>query len=128
VHQASADSAADLHLNGKVEPAQTTTLDEFYATTTLDSPTLQDDLEDWLTDYNHHRVHGSLGRIPMQRWVEKSELAPLWEEIAATVDRNKEANYVDVLWFKRHRKQASKKVKPCVQISQRGALVQARRR
>jgi transposase InsO family protein len=31
------------HLNGKVERAQKTTLDEFCATTTLGSPTLQDD-------------------------------------------------------------------------------------
>jgi transposase InsO family protein len=36
-------------LNGKVERAQKTVLDEFYATTSLASATLADDLEDWLT-------------------------------------------------------------------------------
>jgi transposase InsO family protein len=97
------------HLNGKVERAQKTTLDEFYATTTLASPSLQEDLGEWLTDYNYRRVHGSLGMTPMQRFSEKAEAILLWEEIAATFDRAQEANYVDLLWLKRHRQQASKK-------------------
>jgi transposase InsO family protein len=97
------------HLNGKVERAQKTVLDEFYATTTLDSSTLHEDLGEWLTDYNYRRVHGSLGMTPMQRFSEKAAQVPLTEEIAATFDRNTEANYVDVLWLKRHRQQADKK-------------------
>jgi hypothetical protein len=64
---------------------------------------------EWLTDDNYRRVHGSLGMTPMQRFSEKAEAVPLWEEIAATFDRKKEANYVDMLWFKRHCQRASKK-------------------
>ena len=92
-----------------MERAQKTVLDEFYATTTLDSPTLRDDLGEWLTDYNYRRVHGSLGMTPMQRFSQTAEQVPFWEDIAATFDRTKEANYVDGLWLKRHRQQASKK-------------------
>src|SRR5262249_37558901 len=64
------------HLNGKVERAQKTLLDEFYATTSLDSPTLADDLGVWLLDYNYRRVHGSLGMTPMQRFAQVAKETP----------------------------------------------------
>jgi transposase InsO family protein len=71
------------HLNGKVERAQKTVLDEFSAITPLDSRTLRNGLGDWLTDYNYRRDHGSLGVTPMRRFSEKAEQVPLWDEIAA---------------------------------------------
>lgn len=97
------------HLNGKVERAQKTVLDEFYATTSLDSLTLADDLEDWLTDYNYRRVHGSLGMSPIDRWVELEEAIPLWEAHLATFDVKKEMDYVDQLTLQRLRAQRPKK-------------------
>ena len=91
------------HLNGKVERAQKTMLDEFYATTSLDSPTLADDLEDWLDDYNYSRVHGSLGVTPVQRWSEREDEIPTWEEVEAAFDVKKESNYVELLQLRRLR-------------------------
>ncbi len=91
------------HLNGKVERAQKTVLDEFYATTSLTSVTLADDLEDWLDDYNYSRVHGSLGVTPIQRWAEREDEIPAWEEVAAAFDLKKESTYVELLTLRRLR-------------------------
>lgn len=91
------------HLNGKVERAQKTVLDEFYATTSLTSATLAEDLEDWLDDYNYSRVHGSLGVTPIQRWSEREDEIPTWEEIAAAFDLKKESTYVELLTLRRLR-------------------------
>lgn len=96
------------HLNGKVERAQKTVLDEFYATTSLDSPTLAEDLGAWLLDYNYRRVHGSLGKTPMQRWAELNGDTPLWEDVVETFDREKEARYVEQLTLKRQAARATK--------------------
>jgi transposase InsO family protein len=97
------------HLNGKVERAQKTVLDEFYATTELTSPTLASDLEDWLDDYNYRRVHGSLGVAPIDRWAALEEEIPSWDDVLAAFDLKKEANYVEWLTLKRLRTRASKK-------------------
>ena len=64
------------HLNGKVERVQQTMLTEFYATTSFDSPSLENELGVWLLDYNYRRVHGSIGKTPMQRWKELNEQTP----------------------------------------------------
>ena len=88
------------HLNGKVERVQKTLLDEFCATTRLDSPTLADDLGDWLLDYNYHRVHGSLGMTPMHRFAQLAKETPYWDDIAEAFDRENEASYVDQLLLK----------------------------
>jgi transposase InsO family protein len=93
---------ASPHLNGKVERAQKTVLDEFYATTTLDSPTLAEDLGIWLVDYNYRRIHGSLGKTPMQRWAELNANTPEWDDIMDQFDPEKEADYVEQLTLKRH--------------------------
>ncbi len=97
------------HLNGKVERAQKTVLDEFYATTTLDSATLADDLEDWLQDYNYRRVHGSLGVTPIDRWAALEEELPSWDDVIASFDLKKESQYVDWLLLKRLHATAGKK-------------------
>lgn len=93
---------ASPHLNGKVERAQKTVLDEFYATTALDSPTLADDLGVWLMDYNYRRVHGSLGKTPMQRWAELNQTTPYWDDVIEQFDPKKEADYVEQLPLRRH--------------------------
>jgi transposase InsO family protein len=97
------------HLNGKVERAHKTVLDAFYATTALASPTLADDLEDWLTDYHYRRVHGSLGVAPIDRWAALEEQIPSWDDITAAFDLTKEMNYVDDLMLARLRASAPKK-------------------
>jgi transposase InsO family protein len=91
------------HLNGKVERAQKTMLDEFYATTSLTSATLDDDLEDWLDDYNYSRIHGSLGVTPIQRWAAREEEIPPWEEVVAAFDLKKESTDVELLTLRRQR-------------------------
>lgn len=99
---------ASPHLNGKVERAQKTVLDEFYATTSLDSPTLAEDLGVWLVDYNYRRIHGSLGKTPMQRWAELNEKTPYWDEVSEEFDPEKEADYVDQLTLRRRSAKPSK--------------------
>jgi transposase InsO family protein len=97
------------HLNGKVERVQKTVLDEFYATTTLDSATLADDLEDWLQDYNYQRVHGSLGVTPIDRWAALEEVVPSWDDVIAAFDLTKKMNYVELLTLRRQYAAARKK-------------------
>ncbi len=96
------------HLNSKVERVQQTMLTEFYALTAFESPGLEDDLGAWLLDYNYRRVHGSLGKTPMQRWAQLNEQTPFWEDVMAAFDPKKEANYVDQLTLRRRRKKTSK--------------------
>jgi transposase InsO family protein len=91
------------HLNGKVERAQKTVLDEFDATTSLASATRADDLEDWLTDDNYRRVHGSLGAAPMDRRAELEQDMPSWDDVVAAFDPAKESTYVEQLTLTRLR-------------------------
>lgn len=97
------------HLNGKVERAQKTVLDEFYATTSLTSATLAEDLEDWLTDYNYRRVHGSLGVAPIDRWAALEEEIPSWDDVLAAFDLKKELKYVEQLTLSRLHARTSQK-------------------
>ena len=70
------------HLNGKVERSQRTDLEEFYATVSLDSPDLHDQLQEWQHFYNWHRPHGALhGKSPMERFFELSDQTPLSNEV-----------------------------------------------
>ena len=65
-------------------------------------------LEDWLTDYNYRRVHGSLGVTPNDRWAALEEI-PSWDAVLAAFDPKKEMNYVEWLTLKRMRVGTSKK-------------------
>lgn len=69
-----------------MERVQQTMLTEFYATTTIASFSLEEDLGVWLLDYNYRRVHGSLGKTPMQRCAELLEQTPLWDDVAEAFD------------------------------------------
>jgi len=86
------------HLNGKVERSQKTDVQEFYSTVDLNDPHLLDKLQEWQHYYNWDRPHGSLnGKTPMEVFFERSDKAPLWEDIEARYDpsaeRFQEANY-----------------------------------
>ncbi|WP_342068468.1 integrase core domain-containing protein [Wolbachia endosymbiont (group B) of Melanargia galathea] len=48
------------HLNGKVERAQRTDLDEFYSSVNIKDYELQVKLRDWEEYYNKQRPHSSL--------------------------------------------------------------------
>ena len=99
------------HLNGKVERVQQTMLTEFYATTTMDSFSLEEDLGVWVLDYNYRRVHGSLGKTPMERWSELHEQTPLWDNVAEAFDPRKEITFVDRLTLRRRAFTANKRTK-----------------
>jgi transposase InsO family protein len=79
------------HLNGKVERAQKTDLNEFYATADLKGSDLVDRLQEWQHFYNWHRPHGSLnGKAPMDRFFELIDKTPFSDEIEACYDPSKE--------------------------------------
>lgn len=79
------------HLNGKVERAQKTDLDEFYSTVDLKSPDLEDRLQEWQHHCNWDRPHSSLnGKTPFEKYFELMEKTPLWGEVSAMYDVTKE--------------------------------------
>ena len=78
------------HLNGKVERAQKTDLDEFYQTINIRQPDLDDRLQEWQHYYNWDRVHGSIGKPPMEKFFELSSKTPFWDEVIEKYDREKE--------------------------------------
>lgn len=83
---------ASPHLNGKVERSQKTDLEEFYATADLSNfDNLKEELKYWQFFYNWQRPHGSLGsKTPSQYSSELSNKTPLWDEIIAAYDPEKE--------------------------------------
>lgn len=68
------------HLNGKVERAQQTDLKEFWALIDFSEDHLGDRLSEYQHYYNWDRVHGSLGKTPMDAAVELSRQTPFWDE------------------------------------------------
>jgi len=83
---------ASPHLNGKVERAQKTDLDEFYSTVVLSDPNLAQLLGEWQHFHNWSRPHGGLrGKTPMERYFELSDKTPFSDEVEARFDPYKEA-------------------------------------
>lgn len=79
------------HLNGKVERAQRTVLDEFYETIDIKRPDLEEELADFQHYYNWNRAHGAHnGKTPMERYFEESKKTPFWDEVVARYDPAKE--------------------------------------
>ena len=79
------------HLNGKVERAQRTALEEFWATADLKGPNLAPQLEAWRAFYNQHRPHTALsGRTPAERVEELTPTIPAREAVQAAYDPGKE--------------------------------------
>lgn len=88
------------HLNGKVERAQRTDLDEFYSSIKLNDPDLIAKLMSWEEYYNKHRSHSSLnGKTPYEKYEELKHNIPSIKEIHARYDSSKELiavhNYKD---------------------------------
>jgi transposase InsO family protein len=79
------------HLNGKVERAQQTVLKEFWALVDFSQDHLSDRLAEYQHYYNWDRIHGSLGKTPMDRVVELSQQTPFSDEVEATYDPAKES-------------------------------------
>jgi len=78
------------HLNGKVERAQQTDLKEFWALIDFSEDHLSDRLSEYQHYYNWDRVHGSLGKTPMDRVVELSQKTPFWDQVEESYDPSKE--------------------------------------
>lgn len=66
-------TAVSPHLKGKVERAQRTDLEEFYANVELNDPLLRDRLNEWQHYYNWERVHGAIGMASMNRFLEQND-------------------------------------------------------
>jgi transposase InsO family protein len=78
------------HLNGKVERAQKTDLEEFYAMVNLKDERLRDLLAEWPHHYSWQRIHGTIGMPPMDRYFELQNKIPYWDEVVENYDRSKE--------------------------------------
>lgn len=79
------------HLNGKVERAQRTVLEEFWATVDSRAPDVADQLSQWVHHYNWHRPHEGLGGLcPIDRVCERAGKMPIWAEVADAYDPAKE--------------------------------------
>lgn len=78
------------HLNGKVERVQRTILEEFYAFANLKSEALSEELGVWTMYYNYQRIHGSLGKPPVEKLCERIHDAPFWDDVIDAYDPAKE--------------------------------------
>jgi transposase InsO family protein len=79
------------HLNGKVERAQRTALEEFWPTVNLKTPDLPAQLAAWASFYNSCRPHSSLGgATPDTRLEELAAKIPTLEAVQAAYDPSKE--------------------------------------
>lgn len=78
------------HLNGKVERAQRTDLEEFYANVNLQDSHLRDRLSEWQHYYNSERIHGAIRMAPIDRYLERKDKTPYWYGVEANYDPTKE--------------------------------------
>ena len=67
------------HLTGKVERAQRTVLEEFWATVDARASDIGDQLAVWVHHYNWDRPHEALGGLcPIDRVCERADKTPTW--------------------------------------------------
>lgn len=79
------------HLNGKVERAQRTVLEEFWATVDARAPDICDQLAVWVHHYNWDRPHEALGGLcPIDRICERAAKTPIWAEVNDAYDAARE--------------------------------------
>jgi transposase InsO family protein len=79
------------HLNGKVERAQRTVLEEFWATVDPRAPDIGEQLALWVHQYNWDRPHEALGGLcPIDRVCERADKTPIWAEVDALYDAARE--------------------------------------
>lgn len=81
---------ATSRLNAKVERVQKTVFAESYASVTLEDVDLLEKLEQWQFYHNWSRVHGLLGKTPMDRCCELFDRTPFSEEIDLLFDKTRE--------------------------------------
>ena len=83
------------HLNGKVERAQQTVLNEFFALQdkALGIDELDEELACWQLYYNWSRIHGSIGTTPIDKACSLFNKTPLWEEVAKNYCPESEHQY-----------------------------------
>ena len=83
------------HLNGKIERAQRTVLEEFLAVTDPKATDVADQLAVWVHHYNWHRSHESLhGAAPIDRVCQLADKTPLWAAVCEAYDPAKEHIHV----------------------------------
>ncbi len=79
------------HLNGKVERAQRTVLEEFWAAADLKASDIEQQLWHWVHHYNWHRPHESLGgRCPIDRICELADKTSLHGAVSDAYDPDAE--------------------------------------
>lgn len=79
------------HLNGKVERAQRTVLEEFWAQADLAAPDIADQLAEWLEFYNTSRPHSALGGLtPAERLMMLQAIVPTDEAVRRAYEPAKE--------------------------------------
>jgi transposase InsO family protein len=78
-------------LNGKVERAQRTILEEFWAMADPKAADVGEQLALWVHHYNWHRSHESLhGDTPVDRVCQRADKTPLWVAVCEAYDPAKE--------------------------------------
>jgi len=83
------------HLNGKVERAQRTVLEEFWTTVNARAPDVGGQLAVWVHHYNWDRPHEALGGLcPIDRVCECIDKTPLWGDVNAAYDETRERTQV----------------------------------
>lgn len=73
---------------------QSTDLGEFYSVIDMSNRNIEEldlPLAEWQHYYNWERVHGSIGKPPIDKWFELMNNTPLHEEVSAEFDPTKEA-------------------------------------
>ena len=78
------------HLNGKVERAQITDLEEYYSTVDIKQPDLEDRLQEGQHYYNWDSVHGTIEKPPIDKYFELSSRTPFWDEVIEKYDPDRE--------------------------------------
>jgi transposase InsO family protein len=78
-------------LNGKVERAQRTVLDEFWAAVDAGTDGIESQLAEWVHHYNWNRSHEALGgATPIDRVCERAAKTPLWGEVSDNYEAARE--------------------------------------
>jgi hypothetical protein len=73
-----------------VERAQQTDLREFWALVDLSHDHVSDLLSEYQCYYYWDRIHGSLGKTPIDKVVELGQQTPFWDEVEGGYDPSRE--------------------------------------
>jgi len=73
-----------------VERAQQTDLRKFWALVDLSHDHISDQLAEYQHYYNWDRIHGSIGKTPVDKVIELSPQTPFWDEVEDSYNAAKE--------------------------------------